>query len=118
MSAVLRQREPRLENRRLLNLAHRVEHCVNCGCHVPGGCSPAHSNHQRHGRGKDEKSDDQHHAALCPECHGWYDTGTKSTDPTDIWLPTKEDKAQFFFVMQDRTYDIYWRSGWIGVITK
>lgn len=113
----LRQREPRLENRALLDLSHRVEHCVNCGCYVPGGCVPAHSNLQRHGRGKDEKADDHHHAALCNECHVWYDYG-RGYDPTTVWNCTKEDKTQFFLVMQDRTYDIYWRKGWIVLRLK
>jgi hypothetical protein len=108
------QREPRIENRRLLDLAHRVQFCVNCKRYLAHGCEPAHSNLQRHGRGENSKSHDQHHAALCHDCHVWYDYGTR-TDPTGIWQATKEDKAQFFVVMQDRTMDIYWREDWIEV---
>lgn len=109
------QKTPRHEDRGLLDLAHRVEHCVNCSRYVLGGCSPAHSNHQRNGRGKDYKAHDHHHFAGCPECHDWYDRGSKGPDPTGIWQPTKADKEMFFFVMQDRTMDVYWFNGWLEV---
>lgn len=110
------QKVPRCENRALLDLAHRVEYCVNCFRFVATGCVPAHSNLQRHGRGESYKSHDHHHAALCPLCHDWLDKGMRKPDPTGIWLPTREDKEQFFIVMRDRTYDVYFTNGWIGVL--
>jgi hypothetical protein len=112
-----KQRSPHVENRRLLDLARRVDNCVNCHRYVPGGCSPAHSNLQRDGRGEGYKSHDHHHGALCPECHDWYDRGTKGPDPTGLWQPTKAEKAQFIGVMKDRTMDLYFANGWIVVAT-
>jgi hypothetical protein len=108
------QRDPRYENRRLLDLAHRVECCVNCDRRTPKGCEPAHSNLQRHGRGHAHKSHDHHHCALCHDCALWLDYG-KTSDPTGIWEPSRESKAQFFAIMQDRTMHIYWTNGWLEV---
>lgn len=85
--------------------------------YVGEGCEPAHSNEQRHGRGKDSKAHDHHHFAGCHECHHWYDEATKSLDPTGIWVPTRESKQQFFAVMKDRTMDLYFANGWLEVNT-
>lgn len=53
-----------------------------CMLRIPRVCTgdrnssvPAHSNHQRHGRGKDLKSHDVFTVPACNECHAWYDIG-------------------------------------------
>ena len=65
-------------NRKLLDVAHDAP----CMFLIPKVCRsmvnpsvPAHSNEQRHGRGKDNKSHDVFAPAGCNECHHWYDFG-------------------------------------------
>lgn len=53
-----------------------------CMLRIPRVCTgdrnssvPAHSNHQRHGRGSSFKSSDNFAVPSCNECHEWYDRG-------------------------------------------
>ena len=53
-----------------------------CMLRIPHVCTgdrnssvPAHSNHQRHGRGIGSKSHDVFAVPACNECHLWYDSG-------------------------------------------
>jgi len=70
-------------------------------------CVPAHSNQQKHGRGKDLKSDDQFHAAVCPEAHDLID-GRKGG-----W--TKEEKAAEWDRAYIATQRYYWQNGKVQV---
>lgn len=100
-------------NRRLLDLAHRIEQCKNCGSVQPEGCEPAHSDEQIHGRGKDNKSHDCFFAALCRHCHAWYDYGSKTQDPSRRFDPTREGKHEMFERAKDATLLDCWRNGWL-----
>lgn len=102
----LRQREPRYENRKLLDLAHRIQECVNCGYFSEHGCEPAHENGLEAGKGMSTKSHDGRHAALCHSCHVWYDIGHSRA---------LGDKQEMWNRAHKRTFDIYWRNGWIKV---
>ena len=73
------QKEGLYRNRKLLDLAHKVEYCQ---IQIPGvctgytgGCEPAHSNEYRHGKGKGMKSHDVFHGAGCRACHYEIDNG-------------------------------------------
>lgn len=70
--------------------------CMMCSIQ-DGTVVAAHSNLQRHGRGKDFKSDDCFVAFLCWKCHLWLDYGLASyelkleafqraKDKTLLWL--------------------------------
>lgn len=107
-------------NRKLLNLAHLVEQCQNCGglrtCMGEAtGCEPAHENSIEAGKGGSIKSHDNRHAALGHGCHLYYDTGI-SLDPTGIYGPTSAEKAEMFDRAHKRTFDLYWEMGWIQVM--
>lgn len=110
----LRQREPQYENRRLLDLAHYVQECMNCGKFVPTGCEPAHENSQGGGKGFGTKSHDNRHAALCHECHAWLDQG-KGKSPCGVWAGDRGGKHAMWVRAHLRTFDLYWRSGWLSV---
>ena len=76
-------------NRRLLDLA-RGQPCMMC---VPGVCRgdpattvAAHSNQDRHGKGRSLKAHDCFHAWACYECHTWLDQGR---------APREEKQAAF-----------------------
>lgn len=90
-------------SRKLLDLAHAVQECTNCGRWSEHGCEPAHENGIAAGKGMSIKSNDHRHAALCHDCHTAYDSGPMS----------REDKAEMFNRAYKRTQDIYWSQGWI-----
>lgn len=99
-------------SRRLLDLAHRVTECQNCGRFSPDGCEPAHENGIEAGKGFGIKSHDNRHAALCHDCHAWYDQGGKR-DPSGDW---SVDQKQFMWDRaHKRTFDLYWSEGWLKV---
>lgn len=100
-------------NRALLDLAHQVERCQNCGAHR-GGCEPAHSNLQEHGRGKDSKSHDCFFAALCHRCHAWLDQG-RGKDPTDVYDCTGGDKREMFIRAMHKTWLLLWQLALVKV---
>jgi len=91
-------------NRRLLDLAHRVNECMACGRYTEG-CEPAHENGIEAGKGFGIKGADHRHAALCHDCHRHYDQGRAS----------KSDKAEMWNRAFKRTYDFYWSQGWVKV---
>lgn len=97
-------------NRKLLDCAHAIEHCTNCGAYQVEGCEPAHSNLEEHGKGKGLKGHDCFWAALCHACHAWLDnSGGLGTDPTRIWKSTREDKKAMFVRAMFRTWLELWR---------
>lgn len=100
-------------NRRLLDLAHAIEQCQNCGAY-PGGCEPAHSDLQEHGRGKDNPAHDCFFAALCHLCHRWLDHG-RGEDPSRVYEGTREGKRDMFFRAMHKTILLVWRRGWVRV---
>lgn len=102
-------------SRSLLDLAHRVHECTNCGRWCEAGCEPAHENGIEAGKGQSIKSHDHRHAALCNECHGWYDKAGKRMDPTERYKPTFDDKREMWTRCHKLTFDIYWANGWLKV---
>lgn len=76
MSEILKTKPYR--NRKLLDLAHRLNLCqfqipgVCIGYSLPG-CEPAHSNESAHGKGVGIKAADDKHIASCMPCHRHYD---------------------------------------------
>lgn len=97
-------------NRRLLDLAHRVQICQfqlpPCAGYSVEGCEPAHSNHQIHGRGHGFKADDDQHVAACPHCHRYYDGGK---------LPRTE-AFDTFTAARERTFALYRSRGWLAEV--
>lgn len=106
-----------MNNRRrsLLDLAHLVHTCTNCGAYSLEGCEPAHQNGIVAGKGFGIKSQDNRHAAMCHACHAWYDQGGVGLDPSDRYHPTKADKMDMWVSAHLLTFDLYWRNGWIAV---
>lgn len=106
--------------RSLLDLAHEVEECTNCGAWTGRlsegnrGCDPAHENGIEAGKGQSIKSQDNRHAALCAACHKWYDSG-RGIDPSSVYDGIYEDKEAMFNRAHKRTFDLYWANGWIKV---
>lgn len=92
-------------DRRLLDLAHRIHVCTSCGSQVETGCEPAHENGVAAGKGFAIKSPDHRHAALCHDCHAAYDQGPAA----------KAEKEASWNAAHKRTFDEYWRRGWIKV---
>jgi hypothetical protein len=110
----LRQRLPRYENRALLDLAHLVHECTNCGTFVEHGCEPAHENGQAAGKAQSSKGEDNRHAALCHDCHLWYDSG-RDLDPSGLYVGERAAKREMIGRAIARTFDLYWRNHWVGV---
>ena len=103
-------------DRKLLDLAHRCDRCMNCERFMVDGCEPAHSNEYQHGKAKALKSHDCFHAALCHECHAWYDNQRGGgNDPTGLYDSTAGDKVAMFARASSRTFLHYWRMGWLKV---
>ncbi len=98
-------------SRKLLDLAHRLTECTNCGRWTEG-CEPAHENGIEAGKVFGIKSHDNRHAALCHGCHAWLDQG-KGPDPTGNW--SMWQKPSMFDRAHKRTFDLYWKNGWIKV---
>ena len=98
-------------NRKLLNLAHKVEHCQLelpgvCEGYTPNGCEPAHSNQVRHGKGTGMKAHDAFHVAACHSCHAELDNGK---------LFKKQDKADYWNDGFAKTMLYYFQEGWLKV---
>lgn len=103
-------------NRGLLDLAHDLQICANCGRHSPEGLEPAHSNLEAHGKGFRLKAHDCFFAALCNACHAWYDNaGGSGLDPTGIWKSTWEDKREMLLRAMHKTMLELWRLGKLRV---
>lgn len=99
-------------DRALLDLAHKLHDCTNCGRFVTEGLEPAHSNWSTHGKGGMRKADDLFHCAVCHTCHSWLDQGI-GTDPSGIWQDT--EKREMWRYAYDRTQRAYWLNGWVRV---
>lgn len=105
MSQILRGM---FRSRRLLDLAHRIESCQNCGRHIEG-CEPAHSNEPEHGKGAGLKSHDCFFAALCHTCHAWYDNrGGYGMDPSGRFQYS--ERAEMFTKAMHATWLSLWQS--------
>lgn len=101
-------------DRKLLDLAHRCEKCMNCDARTPSGCEPAHSNAPEHGKGVGEKSHDCFHAALCWKCHRWLDNQDgHGPDPSGVYRT--HEKRELWARAASRTLLHYWRMGWLKV---
>lgn len=96
--------------RKLLDLAHRVTTCMNCGCHT-AGCEPAHENGVTAGKGFGHKTADNRHAAMCHRCHAHYDQGT-GLDPSGLY-EGRDGKREMWIRAHLKTFDLYWSNGWI-----
>ena len=102
-------------SRKLLDLAHALYECTNCSRHSPHGLEPAHQNGIAAGKGQSIKGQDNRHAALCHDCHLWYDSGSTSMDPSELYEPTRFGKAEMWVRAHLLTFDEYWRRGWLKV---
>lgn len=106
MPEILKQKPYR--NRKLLDLAHRVNLCQ---FQIPGvcigyslnGCEPAHSNESAHGKGIGIKSSDSKHIAACRNCHLHYDAN----------LIPKEIRRKAVDKAIARTLALYEQEGWL-----
>ena len=96
-------------NRRLLNLAHRVQECQfktpYCVGFQAHGCNPCHSNHQEHGKGIGIKAGDQWHCIGCNECHAAYDGGKLGDKAKELFLAARE-----------RTFAYYRKFNWLNKV--
>jgi hypothetical protein len=91
-------------NRKLLDLAHRIDECQVCFRYTEG-CEPAHSDYAEHGKGMQRKAHDCFFAAMCHDCHRENGQGKGSAEERfDVWRRAA-----------DRTWLICWRNGWIKV---
>lgn len=102
-------------DRGLLDLAHKLDTCTNCGAYSAEGLEPAHENGIVAGKGQSIKSWDNRHAALCHRCHAFYDSGGNGMDPSKMYTPSREDKRELWNRAHKRTYDQYWYRGWLRV---
>jgi len=98
-------------NRRMLNLAHRVNDCqfqiVNvCQGYSAHGCEPAHSNHEEHGHGTGIKAGDDYVVASCRKCHLYY----------DAHLLPKDQEFNLFMRGRNRTMALYQKNKWLAKI--
>jgi len=96
------QKSNNYRNRKLLDLAHRMDDCQVgipgvCTGYSPGGCEPAHSNQMEDGH-------DALHAACCHACHVEIDQG-KSLD--------RELKQFYLDRGIKRTLTEYFKRGWV-----
>lgn len=100
-------------NRKLLDLAHRMQQCQLripgvCIGHSEHGCEPAHANNWRQtfGKGGARKAHDCFFAAACHPCHVALDQGNKLTG---------EEKFEYWSRGHNRTLLALFRNGWIKV---
>lgn len=103
-------------NRGLLDLAHRIEQCQNCGAERSHGSDPAHSNYAVHGKGHKIKAHDCFFAALCSACHRWLDNQAGyGPDPSGRFPHTYEGKHDMFCRAMHKTWLTLWQLGFIKV---
>lgn len=93
-------------SRALLNLAHALNVCPECGRMSLEGLEPAHSNQHRHGKGMSIKAHDHWHAALCHDCHAQLDQGNGLS---------REQREALWERAFIKTWDTYFLKGWIVV---
>lgn len=102
-------------DRKLLDLAHGLHECTNCGAHAAHGCEPAHANSgMTESKGLGIKANDGEHAALDARCHRWLDgSGGTGLDPSGRYPFTKEGRREMWLGAYFKTQAEYWRRGWI-----
>lgn len=105
------RKDPRYQNRKLLDLCHGKPCCLNIpGC--TGGTSehapsvPCHSNALSDGRGKDYKTHDHTAVPGCPSCHHELDYGS-------TW--TREEKKEYFRAGQRKWWAYVWQNDLVKV---
>jgi hypothetical protein len=100
-------------NRKLLDLAHRVQQCQflleGCPGYSIEGCEPAHSNQSAHGKGGSIKAADDQHAAACPYCHRYYDGQLGKVLP-------RAEAVRLFNAARARTFALYEKNGWLAEV--
>jgi hypothetical protein len=103
-------------NRRLLDLAHGIDICQNCGRGRSEGMDPAHSNLEEHGKGFKLKAHDCFFAALCNLCHSWLDnSGGRGFDPSGRYHWDRDGKREMFVRAMHATWLLLWRAGKVKV---
>jgi hypothetical protein len=70
----------------------------------------AHSNLQRHGKGKGIKAHDLFGAYLCAFCHGWFDGSSGFTPPS---VEEYEAKPEWFMRMWERSMIVACKKGYL-----
>ncbi len=102
--------------RPLLDLAHMLNECKNCDRWQEHGLNPCHESGISAGKGQSIKSQDNRTFAGCNACHDWYDGRSSAPlDPSGLYPATKEGRAELFNRAHKRTFDEYWRRGWLKV---
>ena len=107
-----RQRTEYFRSKALTDLA-RDQRCQNCGSFH--GVVSAHSNLSSHGKGKSIKAHDAFIAWLCQSCHSWLDQGSVGRDPSQVYEPTRDDKAEMWTRAAFKTWLEMWQQGLIKV---
>lgn len=102
-----------VRDRKLLDLAHELHECMNCGRWVEHGCDPCHENGIEAGKGQSIKGQDHRHFAGCGKCHAFYDSGSVGIDPSGRFTASREDKRELFRQAHMKTMDAYWQRGWL-----
>ena len=105
-----------VRSRALLNLAHALHECTNCGRWSEHGLEPAHENGIAAGKGFGIKGHDHRIAALCNACHSFLDQGGTGRDPSGLYRPVAEDKRELWLRAHLRTFDEFWKRGWLKVV--
>ncbi len=104
------QKNKPYRNRRLLNLAHRVNECQMlspvCKGYSPHGCEPIHADFSEFGKGMGQKSGDDQHIAGCHDCHVWF--GEKH------W--PREALMKLFNEARERTFAYYRKFKWLSKV--
>jgi hypothetical protein len=100
-------------NRKLLDLAHRVETCqfnlAGCQRYSPYGCEPAHGNGSQFGKGTGIKAHDDQHCASCHHCHMVYDGHIKHDY-------SRQELTDKFIAARERTFKLYDACGWLDEV--
>jgi len=100
-------------NRKLLDLAHKINECQ---VQIPGvcigwsdhGCEPAHANnwHPVYGKGGSRKAHDCFFSAACRPCHSAIDQGSKLDN---------EERHHYWQIGHERTLLELFRRGYLKV---
>lgn len=106
-------KDPEYRNRKLLDLAHKIQECQ---LQIPGicigwsdhGCEPAHANawHPVYGKGMSRKAHDIYTCASCHPCHVALDRSGKLSG---------EEKHELWRIGHSRTLLELFRRGYLKV---
>lgn len=89
-------------NKKLLELAREMPHCMLCGKFNNGDVVAAHSNSLLHGKGTGTKAHDFFVAFLCYECHRQIDQGKDwSREEKDENWRTAFDRSWIYMLTND-----------------